>query len=109
MSVDWLFLIPVPATLLRSDTYLDVDDAMQGKDYIIAIGDRWNPRVEGSHKLRKTMAIELTRAHLEALSRSKAPREIVAIADAAAPNERGATYASARRRWLAAGAILLPD
>jgi hypothetical protein len=45
MSVDWLFLIPVPRSLVSSDAYLDVDDFWKGEDYVeVSITARPNTR-----------------------------------------------------------------
>jgi hypothetical protein len=109
MSVDWLFLIPVPRSLVSSDAYLDVDDFWKGEDYVIDLGDRWDPRVARSATRRRALAVELTRTHLEALRRVKPPREIIVTTDAGAPDDRGRTYAKVRAEWLASGAFALPD
>jgi hypothetical protein len=109
MSVDWLFLIPVPPSHLASDAYLDVGEEWKGDDYVIELGERWDPRVERSAERRHAMALELTRRHLAALRGVGRPREVVVITDAGAPDERAPTYAAARSQWLGAGGFLLPD
>jgi hypothetical protein len=110
MSVDWLFLIPVPPSMLSSDAYLDVEDFWKGDDYIIdTSGDRWDPRVPKSTKRRRALALALTRTHLFALRRLKPPREIIVTTDAAAPDGRGESYTEARAAWLAHGGFTLPD
>jgi len=109
MSVEWLFLIPVPPSHLASDAYLDAGEEWKGDDYVIELGNRWDPRVKRSAERRHAMALELTRRHLAALRRMGKPREVVVITDAGAPDERAPTYAEARSQWLNAGGFLLPD
>jgi hypothetical protein len=108
MSVDWLFLLPVPAAIL-SDAYLEVDECWKGQDYVIEAGDRWDPRLERDAKRRRDVAFAFTSTHLIALQASRKPRDILVMTDAAAPDERPRTYAQIRALWLEAGAFALPD
>lgn len=109
MSVDLLFLIRAPASVVRSDEYAEVGGSWKGSDYVIVQGDRWDPLLGRSAARRRALALDLTGEHFRALSAAPCPREIVATTDAAVFETPRSSYVKVRALWLDAGALLLPD
>jgi hypothetical protein len=110
MSVDLLYLLHVrPEDVVGHDDFLGVDDAWKGDDYVVMLGDRWNPRWASDAALQRALALALTEEHWRALVRAPAPRDVLVLPDAGAPDRSSRDYAEVRATWLRSGAVRLPD